>query len=207
VKKIIAITGVIGSGKSLAAKILTSLGGRTVDADDLARQAIAEEKILKQIKSEFGETVFLNEITLNRQALAEIVFNHQDKLLKLEGIIHPKVKELFNKEVEEFLKKPDEIALFYIVPLLFEKNIPLTQFDHTVLISCPDEMAIKRAMARGDQSEESIRKRFNKQFSNEEKLKLADIAIHNIGSEDDLKDSLKRYWESIIKSSNIVNSK
>jgi dephospho-CoA kinase len=92
--KIIGLTGGIGSGKTTIANYFAEMGVPLYIADDEAKKVMQSEKIVKQIKLAFGDSLFENDV-LNRAKLAEIVFNDADKLATLNAIVHPAVKEDF----------------------------------------------------------------------------------------------------------------
>ena len=136
---LIALTGVIGAGKSLVGELFKDLGVHVIDADDLAREVVqvgkpAYEKIIK----EFGSDVVLpTSNKLNRKKLAKIIFSNEKKKTQLEDIIHPEVQLLLNKKVKQQISlesNSDSTFLLYLVPLLFEKIKDRTKFKFTICV-------------------------------------------------------------------------
>jgi dephospho-CoA kinase len=194
-RKIIAITGTIGAGKSAAGKILQELGADVIDADDLARQAVTPNSPgLKQIETVFGPQYINHDGTLNRQALGNEVFKHPEKLKTLNNLIHPIVNRLYKEKITTLQEVPTHHPIIYLVPLLFEANIPLDGFTEIATISTKPELAITRAMQRDGTSHESIKERMASQLSDKEKCERSTIVILNNGSLDELAANIKSIY-------------
>jgi len=187
--KIIGLTGSIGSGKSTVAAMLREHNIPVIDADELAREALFETGVLDKIRERFGDRIFLDSRTINRKRLGEIVFAHKQALIDLENIIHPEVEKLYNKKLEE-LKKHNYQVIFYMVPLLFEKNLQ-NRVDKTLLIIASEETLLERIAKRDSLTKQEARLRLRAQMSNEEKISKADEIIENNGTVDELFCKLK----------------
>ena len=169
-KKIIAITGGIGSGKSYALNILSSWGYPTFSCDETLKEIYNDEKVLLEVKKAFPK-VFDGEI-LNRKVLANTVFNDNLKLEKLNAITHP---HIFNKVISGAKQSDGEIA-FIEVPLLFESNME-DLFDKSLVISASDELRYERIKKRNPQTYQDMIKLEHFQLNNEEKVKRADFVF------------------------------
>jgi dephospho-CoA kinase len=189
---VIGLTGGIGSGKSTVASMLTKAHIPVIDADILAREASAEPKILEHIKARFGKGVFNSDNTLNRSALAHIVFNDKNLLYDLEQIIHPEIQKLFREKYEFFKKKKYKIIV-YMVPLLFEKKLE-DRVDKILLVIASAEKQINRIINRDGLNHEEAKLRLAAQMTNEEKIAYADEIIENNGSLDELFCQLQKAW-------------
>jgi dephospho-CoA kinase len=189
---IVALTGGIGAGKSLAAQYFSELGARVVDADHLARVAIErgspgfDEVILR-----FGEKV-LRDGDIDRKALAEIIFADKTAKADLEAIIHPRVRELFSEVVSDLSQ--DEI-LIYEIPLLVETG-SAKNFDLIITVEADLEIRKERLRKRGMYISE-IERRISQQASRQEREGLADYVIINDGDEDALLRSVENLWEEL----------
>ena len=189
---IVALTGGIGAGKSLAAQYFSELGARVVDADHLARVAIErgspgfDEVILR-----FGEKV-LRDGDIDRKALAEIIFADKTAKADLEAIIHPRVRELFSEVVSDISQ--DEI-LIYEIPLLVETG-SAKNFDLIITVEADLEIRKERLRKRGMYISE-IERRISQQASRHEREGLADYVIINDGDEDALLRSVENLWEEV----------
>lgn len=176
--KWIGLTGGIGSGKSTVAVILREKGLAVIDADEMARLAVSPgtETLLKIVRA-FGPEILNEDGSLNRRALADLVFKDSKLLLALEQIIHPKVQELTQKKRQELAASGAKVA-FYDVPLLYEKKLE-KQFDAVVVVSSGEEQQIERVMIRSAISREEVRRRIASQMLLSEKVKKANFVIHN----------------------------
>jgi dephospho-CoA kinase len=172
----IGITGGIGSGKSLVTKIFACLGIPVYDADSHAKELMTTDGILiSQIKKEFGDLSYLNDGTLNRKYLSEVVFNQQEKLDILNGLVHPRVRHDFVQWTDRYSDKP------YVIreaALLFETGV-YRLLDRTVVVYAPEDVRIRRVMKRDNRPEAQVRAIIQKQLSEEEKKALADDIIYN----------------------------
>ena len=189
---IVALTGGIGSGKSLAAQYFSELGARVVDADQLARVAIERgSKGFDEVALRFGEAIMRNG-DIDRKALGEIIFADPKAKVDLEEIIHPRVRELFADVVADL--KPDEI-LIYEIPLLVETGAA-ANFDLIVTIEADLEMRKDRLRKRGMFISE-IEKRIAQQASREDREAIADFVLINDGDEDALLRAVENLWEEL----------
>ena len=189
---IAALTGGIGSGKSLAAQYFNELGARVVDADQLARVAIERGSDgFDEVALRFGEQI-MREGDIDRKALAEIIFADPKAKSDLEEIIHPRVRELFAEVVADL--KPDEV-LIYEIPLLVETGAA-ENFDLIITIEADLEIRKERLRKRGMFISE-IEKRIAQQASREDREAIADFTLINDGDEDHLLRAVENLWEEL----------
>jgi dephospho-CoA kinase len=168
---LIALTGGIGSGKSTVAAEWVSLGATEVDADVLAREVVEPgTEGLAQVAKEFGSEVINPDGTLNRAALAGKAFASEEARKKLERILHPLIQGLAAEKISQISG-----VVVYTIPLLAETRSPL-KFDKVVTISCPEDVRVKRLIARG-LSDDDARRRIAAQASDAEREQKADIVI------------------------------
>ncbi len=192
--KVIGITGGIGSGKSTVSRILSEkLNAPILDADKIAKEAVNSPEIILKIKKFFGESIFDNPQIINREKLSDIVFSNENKLLELNKIIHPYVIEEIEKKVNEL--KQDNEYIILDVPLPNESFINLS--DKIIVVVANEETRIKRVMTRSNLSEESVKKRIEKQMPVENYIKLADFLIKNNSSMVDLVEKINEICEKI----------
>ncbi|MEA4804707.1 dephospho-CoA kinase [Acetobacterium wieringae] len=192
--RIIGITGGIASGKSTVTDILKKrFNYIVIDADQLARQAVEPESPgLKKIIMAFGETVIDENGELNRSMLGEIIANNDHARTKLNAMIHPEVKKLYDQQIS-FYRKSGIPTVFYDCPLLFETNLQNT-VDETILVVADKEIRIERIMNRDNLTREQAIRRIEMQMSDEEKIALADTIIENNGSMNDLLITINVYF-------------
>jgi len=171
---LVGLTGGIGSGKTTVAKILKSLSVPVFNSDLEAKTIINNDKgIIEQVTIEFG--AIYEDGKLNTQKMAKLVFNDATALEKLNNIIHPKVKEHFERWVAENNTAP---ILIKEAAILIESGA-YKELDKIILVTAPQSIRIQRVMQRDKVSEEKILKRIQAQFSEEEKLNYADFVIKN----------------------------
>ena len=166
---LIALTGGIGSGKTTLARQFKELGADMADADDIAHSAyIPGNKAYESIVARWGESVLNGDSTVNRKAVADIVFRDEKELEWLGGVVHPFVRETIALLSENTL-------LFCAIPLLDESG---WRSDCAAVVSswCPPDVQMERLHARGWDDDE-IRRRLEKQASMDAKLRNADYGV------------------------------
>lgn len=187
--KIIGLTGGIGSGKTTIAKYFKSFGIPIYVADDAAKEIMKSAVILEAIKNEFGSAVFDN-LVLNRQKLAEIVFNDPKKLGKLNAIVHPKMKKHFDQWISE---QGSATYVIYEAAILFESG-RYKDCDLIITVTAPVELRIKRVIERDKSTRDLVLKRINSQWTDKQRIEKSDFVIHNSSLEiakQDVKKILK----------------
>ena len=195
--KVIALTGGIGAGKSLAADYFLSLGAKVIDADQLARQAIERGSAgFDEVIAKFGDSI-LKDGEIDRRALGEIVFSDENKRKTLEAIIHPRVQQALSDARKNL--SVNEI-LIYEIPLLVETNAA-AKFDMVITVEAPLDARIARLRARGLHISE-IEKRIASQATPEMRKAIANIVIDNDGNEEQLLRKVEAIWEELNASSN-----
>lgn len=172
--KIIGLTGGIGSGKTTIANYIVSLGIPVYNADDEAKKIMQLPEIIQFLKEKFGEEIFENNI-LNRQKLSEIVFNNPEKLLQLNKIVHPAVKEHFNNWLSEHKKFP---LVVKETAILFESG-SYKYCDSIITITSPLETRIQRVMQRDNTNRENVLSRIKNQWTDEQRIGKSDYTINN----------------------------
>jgi len=180
----VAITGGIGSGKSTFSEFLREKDYPVIFADDISKELLkSSEQVQKEIIELFGASAYkANDI--NTDFLAKEVFTDPLKLQKINSILHPKVIEEINREVEE-LKNTNKLV-FIEAALIYEANIEKL-FDYVVLITADEELKKQRTLSSKKFSAEEFDKRIQNQIKDEEKSKRADFIFLNNSTKNDLK--------------------
>ena len=176
---IVGLTGNLGSGKSLIAKIFSILKVPVYNADDVSKSFLTEKIVQEKIFRAFGQLVFSSTNEIDRRALGKIVFSDSRELMKLNAILHPLVREDFMTWCNSIKDKP------YIIQeaaIIFESGLK-DEYDKIIDVSCPEEIAIERAMHRDKADREEVLKRMHFQWKDEKKAALSDYVILNDGSE------------------------
>ena len=191
--KIIGLTGGIGSGKTTAAKFLEKLGFPVYYSDIREKEIVNDDKTLKKnIIELLGSEAYDAEGNYNRKWVAEQIFNNDEKRQALNSIIHPAVKEDFEKWTAAKQKK----IAFKETALLFELNLDKECYK-SLLITADENIRIKRVMQRDEKTESEIKKIIEKQMPESEKQKRADFVVFNNGNEEDLKADLEKILEKL----------
>lgn len=189
---ILGLTGGIGTGKSTVANMLKGKGIPVVDTDLISREVIEYPEIIEKIKLEISNEVFDFNNKLDRKKMSEIVFENQEKLKKLNKIMHPEILKKMWDEVEE-LKKNHKIIVVD-VPLLFEINME-KEVDKILLIYASKEIQLKRIMERDGRTREEAVKIISSQMPLYKKREKSDYIIQN----DDSLEKLEKNLDKIVQ--------
>ena len=188
---IVGLTGGIGAGKSTVANMFAQLGALTIDADQLARDAIEQGTTgFDEVVAEFSSSI-LTDGDIDRQKLGKIVFKEADKRKKLEAIIHPKVQAALATKIKSL--SPGDI-LVYEIPLLVETGAA-DKFDYIITVESDIENRLDRLFERGMDEDEAER-RIAAQASQAQREAVADRVIVNDGDRAELFAECARIWES-----------
>ena len=188
--KVIGLTGGIASGKSTVSELLTAFGFKVVDADTAAREAVAKGTPgIAKVKEVFGEEAIDENGEMDRKYMGELVFNNPGERIKLNEIVHPKVREIMEEKKQQFLNKGHNVIMD--IPLLFENELQDT-VDEVWLVYTSESIQIDRLMERNDLTQEEAKARVYSQISIDKKSRMADHVIDNLGDKLELKQNLER---------------
>lgn len=188
--KVIGLTGGIASGKSTVSELLSVFGFKVVDADKAAREAVKKgSKGLAQVREVFGDEAIDENGEMNRRYMGDLVFNHPEKRLKLNAIIHPIVRDIMEEEKQEYLKQGYNVIMD--IPLLFENELENT-VDEVWVVYTSESIQMDRLMQRNNLSLEDAKARVYSQISIDKKSRMADHVIDNLGDKLELKQNLER---------------
>ena len=173
----VGITGSIGAGKSLVCRIFQCLGVLVYDADSRAKDLMATDAILvEQIKKEFSQLAYRPDGTLDRVYLSKVTFGYQERLEKLNNLVHPRVAFDYQKW---WRAHQNSKYLLKEAALLYEAGSYKT-VDKIIVVTAPESIRISRIMARDPhRSQEDIKAIMKSQWPEAEKLRRADYIIHN----------------------------
>ena len=189
---LVALTGGIGSGKSLAGQFFADQGAIVVDSDQLSREVIERGTPgFDEVLLRFGDEILTNG-DIDRKKLAAIVFEDEESRINLEEIIHPLVRKSFEILVES--ASEGDIVINQI-PLLVETH-GAERFDRVITVISPLEKRKERLKLRGLPSYE-IERRISAQASDEERIEISDYIIENDGTEDDLLREVEATFEEL----------
>lgn len=193
-RRIVAVSGGIGSGKSSVTRVFASLGAVTADADAIARQILEPgEPTLSEVARAFGDDLLREDGSLDRALLASRVFGGEgasERVARLNAITHPVIEA---RAWSILRGAPEGSLAVYDIPLLIEGD-HADRFDAVVIVDAPVEERIKRLEGRGVAPEDA-RVRIRAQASSQERRTIATIWINNEGSADDLEVVARLVYE------------
>ena len=186
----IGLTGGIGSGKSTVARLLADRGAHVVYADVLAREVVAPGTPgLAAVVAAFGEGVLTADGALDRPALAAVVFGDAEARARLDGIVHPLVRERAAGAIGAL---PDDAVVVQDIPLLVETG-QAGSFDVVLVVQADAEVRVARLVTRG-LAEADARARIAAQATDEQRRAVADVVLVNSGTPEELATQVDRFW-------------
>ena len=190
----VALTGGIGSGKSAVAEMLEECGAIVLDSDQLAREVIERGSAgYEAVLAEFGDSI-LTDGDIERAKLAELVFQDEALRKKLEGIIHPLVRDAAESVMR---KAPLDSVVINQIPLLVETN-GAKRFDYVITVSASEQTRRSRLLERGLKDYE-ITKRMQAQVDDAAREAISHTVLKNEGSIDELQRTVEELWRSTLK--------
>lgn len=195
---IVGITGGIACGKTTATEHLQTLGALVLDADVESRAVTAPGgTALPAIREKFGDEVFNEDGTLNRQALGRIVFADVEQRHALEGIIHPMVQHKMMADLHE-AGRNGETVVFLSVPLLYETGMDAL-CDETWVLALDRETQIRRLIERDQMDVEAAERRIDSQMNPEERMAKANVVIRTNRSIEQTRTELSALYRDLKK--------
>ena len=171
----IGITGGIGSGKTTVCQIFRLLGIPVFEADERAKILLdTNERIKNGLIHLFGKGIYIQGNVVDRKKLAEIIFNDDIQLQKVNSLVHPEVKVDF----QNWLEEQNSPYIIHEAAILFESGF-YKMMNYTLLITAPEETRIKRIVDRENVDAEKVKKRIQKQWTDDEKREFASFEIVN----------------------------
>lgn len=195
---IVALTGGIASGKSVAAQVLEELGCAIHHADQIAHELMEPEKpAWKKIVTHFGQEILNKDNTINRTQLGTIVFSDEKKRRFLNRIIHPLVFEK-KRETVDILEKEGRYKIFISEAALTIEAGFADFFDKIILVYCKEDIQIKRLMERDQISHPEAMKKIKSQMNPREKMNYADYTINTSGSLGSTVEQTERVYRNLL---------
>ena len=187
--RVLGLTGGVGMGKSTAARLLKKVGLPVVDSDDLAREAVQPgTEGLAEIADEFGEGFLKADGSLDRDKMASRVFQDEAARKRLEAIIHPRVRTVWEKQIDQWREQKRPVGVV-VIPLLFEVDLQ-DSFDAVLCVACTANTQRARLRER-NWNDAQITARIAAQMDIAQKMDLADHVLWNEGAPELLMDQMK----------------
>jgi dephospho-CoA kinase len=198
----VGLTGGIGAGKSEVARLLAGHGAVVIDADELAREAVAPGTPgLAAVVAEFGPEVLAADGSLDRAALGEIVFSDPRRRAALEKIVHPYVGR---RSAQLMAAAPADAVVVYDVPLLVEKGLQ-DGYDVVVVVDAADDVRLRRLVDGRGMPEADARARMAAQASRPARLAVADHVVPNSGGLDQLAAEVDALWARVVTATDQIS--
>jgi dephospho-CoA kinase len=185
----VGLTGGIGSGKSVASGMFAELGAAVVDTDEISRALTAPGgAAISPIRQSFGAEYIAADGGLDRARMRSLVFGDADAKRKLEGILHPRIRDRLRADVAAARQR----YVIAVIPLLFETGVCLDLLQRVLVVDCEESEQVRRAAARSGLSEQDVRAIMAAQLPRAERLKRADDVLVNDGSIEALRGEVAR---------------
>lgn len=195
----IGLTGGIGSGKSTVAQMLVKLGAVLIDADAIGRQLLGPgQPVLTEVVSAFGRGILAEDGTLDRAALASLVFEDESKREQLNAIVHPAIRAEAQRQSDEAVGQLGESGVIVEdIPLLVETG-QADRFDGVIVVAVDRAERLRRLVElRGMDTNDALA-RMDTQASDEERRALATWVIDNSGSLEETEEQVRAVFEKIV---------
>ena len=188
---LVGLTGGIGSGKSTISSLLEGKGAVIIDADAIVREVqLPGSPVLTELAAKFGAEVLAADGSLDRQAVANIVFTDPDALKALNAIVHPAVGKEMNRRMIEQRTTGHVVVLD--IPLLTEN--PREGLQGKIVVDVPVEVQVERLVKYRGFDEADARARISRQATRELRLATADFVVDNSGDLADLQPQIDKLW-------------
>jgi dephospho-CoA kinase len=192
---LVGLTGGIGSGKSTVARLLERRGAAVIDADQLAREAMAKGTPgFERVVDAFGSDIITSGGDLDRSALAARIFSDPAQKAALEAIVHPEVARRFGELVDGY--RTSERIVVYVTPLLVELGLA-PAFDVVVVVTASPHLRISRVASERGLQPDDVRGRMAAQATDDQRVEVADVLIDNDGSLAELEPQVGRLWNDL----------
>lgn len=195
---VVGLTGGLASGKTTVARIFESFGARIIDADELTRAVVKPRKpAWRDIVKKFGAKVLTEDHTINRQALADIVFKSPKKLNVLQTIIHPRVAREQAKQVRSIQHEDPHAVIIYDAALLLEAGAH-KRMDHVMVITADRTTQLARACRRDGLTKAQALRRIRQQMPLNHKLDYADAVLDGTWSRTRLRHAVQSLYRTYV---------
>ncbi len=190
---IVGLTGGFGTGKTTVASFFKESGAYVIDWDRLARKVISpHSQAWREVVEHFGKGVLNEDLTVNRQKLADMAFSDKGRLAKLNQIVHPKVFEEDERITNEIRSHDSDALVVKDIPLLFEVGRSIS-VDKIVVVSASEQTQLRRLEKKGI-AREDARNRMRAQHPLEEKVRSADFVIDNDGPPEETRRQVENIY-------------
>lgn len=194
----VGLTGGIGTGKSTASLMFKDLGAFIFDADKEAKRLLdTSESIQNELIKEFGTDILNGENKIDRAKLARVSFQDEEHQFILNSIIHPHIFQIIDKSFDKVSAKNKYPVFIVDGALIFESGLN-NHLDYTIVITAIMKHRMARVLENSNLSREDVLRRIELQWSDEEKVSLADFTLQNNGTEKELKAQIQKVYAKLV---------
>ncbi len=201
---VVGLTGGIASGKSTVLSIFEKLGAKTIDADVIAHKVLEPKtNVWSTLVDYFGRRILNKDLTIQREKIADIVFDDSSDLGVLNQITHPPIIKEIKNHIDEIIAKEKDCVIIVDAPVLFESYIaPL--MDKIIVVTIPARTQIQRLMRRSGLNSYKAKLRIQSQIPQKEKVKYANYIINGKDKIAKITEEVKEIWQDLLKQSSII---
>lgn len=193
----VGLTGGLASGKSFVGHALAELGCHLIEADELGHQVLLPgAEAYDGVVNEFGVEILDDDRYIDRRRLGALVWDNPERLAKLNSFVHPAVIARQQRMIAE-IGKQDPAAIVVVEAAILVETGSYRRFDRLIVVVCPVEQQMERAMKRGAYSKEEVLARLSRQLPLEEKLRVADYVIDTSGTKEHTLEQVKAVYNSL----------
>jgi len=196
--RVIGLTGGIGSGKSTISQYLAELGAVVIDADKIGHQVFQPGTgAWRDVVATFGQQVVAPGGEIDRKKLGEIVFNDPESMTRLNEIMHPRMYQMAEEQIEQYRRQGVPAVVLEAAILIEAGWTPLV--DEVWVVTVSEKAVVKRLKEQRGLDEEQTLSRIRSQMQTEERIKHADIVISNDADLSKVKARVKELWDRLQK--------
>jgi dephospho-CoA kinase len=193
----VGLTGGLACGKSFVGHALAELGCYLIEADKLGHEVMLPgAEAYDAIVGEFGPSIIGDDGRVNRRKLSALVWDHPDRLAKLNSFVHPAVRAREQQCMSE-IAQTDPHAIIVVEAAILVETGSYKSFDKLIVVTCTAEQQMERALHRGSYSKEEVRARLARQLPIEEKLRVADYIIDTSGLKENTLQQVRAVYEKL----------
>jgi dephospho-CoA kinase len=193
----VGLTGGLASGKSFVGHALAELGCYLIEADKLGHEVMLQgAEAYDAIVREFGGGILDPSGQIDRRKLGALVWDHPERLEKLNSFVHPAVWAREEWRMAE-IAQADPIAIAVVEAAILVETGSYKGFDKLIVVTCTAEQQMERAMKRGSYSKEEVLSRISRQLPLAEKVRVADYVIDTSGSKESTLEQVRDVYETL----------
>ena len=194
----VGLTGGIGTGKSTASNFFKEIGGFVFDADTEAKNLLSSNDVVQhELISEFGTDIINPSGEIDKKKLARVAFQDVDHQRRLNSVVHPYIYDLIDNSYEKVLSNCKHNVFIIDAAMIYESGYDI-HLDYVIVITAQLKYRMERSLAQNTLTREEILKRMEFQWTEEEKVNMADFVIHNDGTEKQLNNNIKSLMKKLI---------